>query len=550
MADIIVAAGGNLQAAINSATGGDNILLEAGATFTGNFTLPPHSGTGYVTIKSNTVLPDVSIRVMPSSAVSFAKIKAVAGGLPAIQFDPFSQYWNLTGLEFLFNPGGFNEVISIGNGDKAVQTTLAQCPRYVVIDRCYIHESSGLEFQKRAIGANGRDTTIKNCCITGVRISGQDSQAIAGFNGPGPCTIYNNYLEASSENILFGGADSASADLMPQNINILYNLVCKRIAWMSDSGYNEKNLLELKVGINVNINYNTFDGCWADAQTGIPILFTVRNQDETAPWSEIRNVSFTNNVIRNASGGINVSAQDVRADSTVVPTAGLSFITVRDNLFYNISNSFGGSGNIYQFQNGGSNYITDHNTFINTQGGGSVAIYLIDGISTNWVWTNNIYVDNGLGVFDTDGHFGTAALNASTINYTFEKNVMISCPFAGSYPVNNYSPAAIADVEFTNVSENNYRLLETSPYHNQSTTGDDIGVRFDAVVTPPEEPPDPDVPPSPTPSDETVLTGPSGLYVMVVNRTNDRVYLDITTQTMALKKIIDPSASLYLVGDE
>src|SRR5436190_2242709 len=41
---IAVAAGGNVQAAIDAARPGDVITLEAGATFTGNFTLPAKSG--------------------------------------------------------------------------------------------------------------------------------------------------------------------------------------------------------------------------------------------------------------------------------------------------------------------------------------------------------------------------------------------------------------------------------------------------------------------------------------------------------------------------
>ena len=39
-ATIAVAAGGNLQQAINNATPGDTIALAPGATFTGSFTLP------------------------------------------------------------------------------------------------------------------------------------------------------------------------------------------------------------------------------------------------------------------------------------------------------------------------------------------------------------------------------------------------------------------------------------------------------------------------------------------------------------------------------
>ena len=51
---LTVNAGGDLQAALNAARPGDTILLQAGATFTGNFVLPVKSGsTTDITIRSS-----------------------------------------------------------------------------------------------------------------------------------------------------------------------------------------------------------------------------------------------------------------------------------------------------------------------------------------------------------------------------------------------------------------------------------------------------------------------------------------------------------------
>ncbi|MBI3126748.1 MAG: hypothetical protein HYZ11_03995, partial [Candidatus Tectomicrobia bacterium] len=47
---IPVPSGGDLQAALNSAQPGDAIELQAGATFTGNFTLPNKAGSGWIHI--------------------------------------------------------------------------------------------------------------------------------------------------------------------------------------------------------------------------------------------------------------------------------------------------------------------------------------------------------------------------------------------------------------------------------------------------------------------------------------------------------------------
>src|SRR4051812_41787511 len=51
-ATIAVAAGGNLQQAIDSASAGDTIALAPGATFTGTFTLPAKSGDAFITIRT------------------------------------------------------------------------------------------------------------------------------------------------------------------------------------------------------------------------------------------------------------------------------------------------------------------------------------------------------------------------------------------------------------------------------------------------------------------------------------------------------------------
>src|SRR5438876_627593 len=47
-ATINVPAGGNFQTALNNAQPGDQIVLAAGATYTGNFTLPVKTGSSWI----------------------------------------------------------------------------------------------------------------------------------------------------------------------------------------------------------------------------------------------------------------------------------------------------------------------------------------------------------------------------------------------------------------------------------------------------------------------------------------------------------------------
>ena len=53
----------------------------------------------------------------------------------------------------------------------------------VQVDRCYIHGDAQLG-QKRGIALNSANTNISNCYISDIKLVGQDTQAIGGWNGP------------------------------------------------------------------------------------------------------------------------------------------------------------------------------------------------------------------------------------------------------------------------------------------------------------------------------------------------------------------------------
>jgi len=102
-ATITVNAGGDLQAAINAAQPGDTILLQAGAVFTGNYTLPVKNGTSYITIRSSapdSSLPPSGTRITPAYAGSLAQVRSNQAG-PAFATSGAATYWRLMFLEIL-----------------------------------------------------------------------------------------------------------------------------------------------------------------------------------------------------------------------------------------------------------------------------------------------------------------------------------------------------------------------------------------------------------------------------------------------------------------
>src|SRR5262252_3697311 len=85
---ISVAAGGDLQSAINNAQPGDTIALARGATFTGGFVLPNKGGSTPIVIRTagDDGLPGPGGQIAPANSSLLAKIKSNGG--PAIQTAP------------------------------------------------------------------------------------------------------------------------------------------------------------------------------------------------------------------------------------------------------------------------------------------------------------------------------------------------------------------------------------------------------------------------------------------------------------------------------
>ncbi len=235
-ATISVPAGGDLQAALNAARPGDTILLAAGATYIGNFTLPVHGGTTYVTIRTggnDSVLPPPGARITPAHAPYLAKLRSPGSTptpwVPALSTAPGAAYWRVMLVEFRANHKGDSDIVQLGDGSSA-QNSLSLVPHHLIMDRVYIH-GDRLDGQKRGISLNSGDTTITNCYISDIKSVLQDSQAIAGANGPGPYRLENNYLEAAGQMFQIGGDDPKIPGLVPADLTFRRNVLTRPVSW-------------------------------------------------------------------------------------------------------------------------------------------------------------------------------------------------------------------------------------------------------------------------------------------------------------------------------
>jgi hypothetical protein len=265
---IVVSAGGELQAALDRAAPGDEIVLEAGATFTGNFVLPARPADGrWTTIRSSRMddLPADGHRVGPEHAAAMPRIVDPSGN-GAFRTVAGSCYWRIVGLEITVAPDVENAwaLVHLGSGGPE-QHSLEQVPHHLILDRVLVHGDPRRNCF-RCVALNGAHCAIIDSHLAEGHAEGFDAQAVCGWNGPGPFKIVNNRLEGSGENVMFGGADPSIPGLVPSDIEFRGNHCFKPLTWNIDHpGYagipwTVKNLFELKNAQRVLIEGNLFVG--------------------------------------------------------------------------------------------------------------------------------------------------------------------------------------------------------------------------------------------------------------------------------------------------
>lgn len=481
---IAVHAGGDLQAALAQAQLGDEVVLDEGATFTGSFTLPVAPGAGgWVTLRSSgtPALPPCR-RVTPSDASHLAKILA-PGDVPAIATAKGAHHWRLVGLEIALAPSATTEhtLVAFGAGDE---TALSDLPHDLAVDRCYFHGSPS-QTVRRGVGLHCAAASVEHSTIADIHEAGADAQAIAGWNGPGPFDIVDDELDASGENILFGGSDPHIAQLIPSDIRILYNHVDKPLSWrVGDPGYagthwTVKNSIELKNARRVLIDGNLVEHCWGDAQAGFSIVLTPRNQDGTAPWCDVTDVTFTHNVVRHVASAVNVLATD-----NDQPSGQLHDVLIRDNRFEDVDGAtWGGAATQWQLLAGPTNVSIIHNTAFGEPSGGHLGAEDGNVAAMGFVFRDNLEPLETYGFFCSGLGDGNACL-ALFPGAIFTGNVLWD-PYPGfspsKYPAMNAFPSTIGDVGFVDAASQDGRLAPTSAWKGKASDGEDPGADEDAI---------------------------------------------------------------------
>ncbi len=515
---IRVAANSDLSAAVESAACGDTLLLPAGASFEIK-SLPSKKcdDQHYITIRTDTPdskLPPEGTRISPA----WAGVATLPGrpayaqptGGPAKLMPTLivktpsgatvGDHLRFIGVEWVSEPGGhIGRLITTEGAD------------HVIFDRNWLHPANDEELNKGIGMIHGtRFIAIINSYFSGFHCVARtgtctDASAVGGGNGDvpiGTLKIYNNFLEASGENILFGGARS---EVNPTDLEIRRNHLFKPMIWKEgEPGYPPtagnppivKNHFELKSGIRVLFEANLMENSWGGfSQTGFSILLTPKSQMNLCPKCAVTDVTIRYNRIRNVAGVIVVANAFSKNHGT---TADGGRYSIHDLLVDGVHDEgWKGTGT---FSDIGSNAELLHDVAFNHVSafvtGPLFSVANREARIPNFSITNSLFMaGRGRPEFVSTGGGKAncaslahragpeAVLSACFANYKFEKNLIIG--EKGGWPkgtiVVSSPQAAGINKDGRLCHANTPGCSKASPGASAATDGKDIGADVDAI---------------------------------------------------------------------
>lgn len=439
---LTVRAGDNLQSALNAAQRGDEIVLQAGATFTGNFTLPVKAGTaanGWITIRSSQLasLPPSGTRVTAQHGALMPRI-VTPNNQPALVTAPGTSGWWMAGLEFTTAPATsvVSSIVGLGSGG-ASQNSMALVPSDLVLDRVYVHPQPTQNVQ-RCVELHSARAVVQDSYLMDCHGKGFDSQAIVGWNGPGPYKIENNTLAGAGENIMFGGADPKVPGVISSDIVIRHNYVYTPASWKGV--WTKKNIFESKASQRVLIEGNVFDGSWTDGQTGYAFVLKVANQNGGCTWCVSRDLTIRNNIVRNVGAGFGITGKDGANPIGEL----LSRLLIENNYVENVNTGvYTGAGRMLSIMNNAQDVTVRRNTMTAP---GSLSHFMdlaTVPAATNFAYDNNVVTYGSYGLFSSKFGSGEVSLQGFSGSVSFVGNVLIGSQKPG-YPRARFVPSLSA----------------------------------------------------------------------------------------------------------
>jgi len=518
----IINAGESLQDALNNASCGDTIELQAGATFTGLFTFPAKScdDSHWIILRTNSLpsqLPPEQTRISPCyagvsslpsrpaykcSSPTKVMAKIIGNGANSsygpLLFAVGANHYRLVGLE-ITRPPNTSSIINLAwlqNGGPA---------HHIIFDRVWMHGVAQYD-TRRGIDLGGStyvaiiDSYFSDFHCTTVTAMCGDSQAIAGGMGNlamGPYKIVNNYLEASGENILFGGGGGTHT---PTDIEIRRNHLYKPRIWQKgQAGYvggkggypfQVKNHFEVKNGQRILFEANIVEYTWGGfSQAGYSILLTPKNQSGACAKCQVTDVTVRYSKVSHVGAGFQIA--NVRAGSAVAfdgERYSIHDVTVDDIN----ATAYLGAGVLAQISQDTPGPILNQVALSHITAFPDKSLFYIGSSSARqmqgFTFVNSIVNSGQYPVWSTGGSSNCAhyevpltTFGACFNPYVVTDNAIIACSTnwpPSSWPAGNSFPSNATPVQFVSYNGGNggnYQLRSSSAYHGAASDGKDMG---------------------------------------------------------------------------
>lgn len=525
--------GQDLQEAINTAKCGDTLELQAGAVFQGLFRFPKKSCDDAHWIIVRTSAPDdalppentiltpcyAGVASLPGrpdfhcSAVRnvLAKLelnrKSEAG---PVLFEDGANHYRFIGLEITRGMPGLR-MRNLVQPDKPEGTA-----DHLVFDRIWAHGTAQDE-TKAGIHLSGiTDAGIVDSFFTDfhcIAMHGSciDAQAVNGGGGDhpgGPYKIVNNFLEASGEVIMFGGAPGSTT---PTDIEIRHNHLFRPIQWKpgepgfigaaDGSPFIVKNCLELKNAQRLLFEGNVLENSWGGfTQAGFAIVLTPANQGGKCPECRVTDITLRYNKVSHSGGGMDIGNVTGKAQA---PSSGGERYSIHDIVFDDINMvAYKGLGQLALIISVAPplrDVHLDHITAFPPRA--FVTIVNTGDKLQGFSFTNSIFTAGKGGMFGGGGgpanctqgaRTPAAILQSCFANVVFKNNIIIGG--AGNWPsgsreVSDPKEAGLRD--FREGQGGDYRLCpkgnkppgckKPSPALGAASDGKDIGADIDAI---------------------------------------------------------------------
>ncbi len=523
---ITVKEGDELQRALNGASCGDTIELQAGATFVGLFKFPAKKCDDSHWIIVRTTAPDSELppegtRISPCySGVSSLPgrpfrcasppTKAMArivfsskGGSGPIAFLDGANHYRLIGLEVTRDSPGATIYNLISLQHRGVAD-------HLIFDRMWIHGVPQDETNRGILLGGSRfvavvDSFFSDFHCTAISGACIDAQAIAGGIGDlpmGPYKIVNNFLEGAGESLIFGGAPATE---VPADIEIRHNHMFKPLDWMPGSPdfvgatngrpFIVKNLFELKSAQRVLFEGNLLENTWGGfTQTGFGLLLTPKNQSpNVCPICVVTDVTIRFCRISHVGSGFQIG--NGLSDTGGASKAGERYSihdVVVDDIIGKPVRGFGAFAQVSMARPTLHDVKIDHITAFPPD-----VLFIMGGPVTeekmfNFSFTNSIVSAGQKQIEGTGGGqqncsfaFGRkgpeGVIHDCFASYTFQHNVMID---GSGWPKGNTMVKKPQDVGFVNFNGGNggdYHLLSSSRFRHAGSDGKDLGADIDAI---------------------------------------------------------------------